>query len=784
AEGDSVELLQDELEFLSRMARVSIQGKITSKKISTWLKSTFEHNSILAIGAPGDRMMQPEDRQDGLDQQHQHDDGYLSDSSYISNGDMTDPYSTSIKTRRPLRRAFSLEDLTVASTIHRQVHTSSALHSSAHPNHHRSDSIRSLISPSERPSSTASIYHRRQRHAGPPEEGLSIASLKGRPHSALAFSGKDGPTYSQDDHIGLPTPEVSPEELSESSEELVIIQGELLEEARLAPTADRIRASSHYHGRYPVPGEGADTVTIALTGEARPWGWLTDSPFIDALVGWIEGPDPVQQKNQDKDKPNPWFEIPLQFIALLTYPEPDPKNGNKMSLAMVRETSFVRQRRRTLLMLTAFTLVVRYCSFDFFIVVLFASNCAMLFLMKNSGRMNVNMAKRAVRQRVGWAKQWAGSIFRRGGNTGNTGISNTGSNNLQSPYSAEFARHQQSSPAMGESTNAPPADASPQMKRRGLFGKRKTADFASTQLAPGSSTQAMSATTATSVHGNYGPAGDSASVMSATPGGSATQKRRFFKRNNAGSTSNIGSSASASHVPISAPIPIQSKTSSSSLLSAQYGGSLSTATRITAMNIPLSSSPLAQEQSLLQSQSLPHFQFSPRDAFSSSEADVYAERTETRWSTKSQSTASTPPSLIPGVSPMLRTHGSMPPLTLPPPRASTTSPSPALFANQYPITLTHASPPLKTSGLSQLMGRCCSTTGISAQSLTGPVAHERDQSAPDDQGDRLSEKYDRVDDAVRDSAKAVASIRTDSGAVSTTTLGGAANAATCAVDAL
>lgn len=50
AEGDSAELLQEELEFLSRMARVSIQGKVTSKKISTWLKSTFERNSIVSWG--------------------------------------------------------------------------------------------------------------------------------------------------------------------------------------------------------------------------------------------------------------------------------------------------------------------------------------------------------------------------------------------------------------------------------------------------------------------------------------------------------------------------------------------------------------------------------------------------------------------------------------------------------------------------------------------------------------------------------------------------------------
>lgn len=56
--------------------------------------------------------------------------------------------------------------------------------------------------------------------------------------------------------------------------------------------------------------------------------------------------------------------------------------------------------------------IMRLCSFDLFLVLVFVSNCAMLFLMKNSGKVNVTMAKRAVRQRIGWAKQWAGSLFK------------------------------------------------------------------------------------------------------------------------------------------------------------------------------------------------------------------------------------------------------------------------------------------------------------------------------------------------------------------------------------
>ncbi|KAG0365145.1 hypothetical protein BGZ54_006831 [Gamsiella multidivaricata] len=655
------------------MARVSIQGKVTSKKISTWLKSTFGRNSILAITPPEDGLTQPEDSQDHhLEQDHSHDaDGYLSDSSYISQGDITEPYLTSIKTRRPLRRAISLEDLATASAIHHQLHTSGLLRNSrqrrqqsgSSPPHHSNALLADAF---ERPASSASIYHRRQQSlTGAQEHKSSFIPLTDRPHTAMSVHN-DEFSYKHDDHNSLPTPDVSPEELSESSDELVIIQGELLEEARMARSVDRIRPSQSYFSSFDGLSAGTDASTIRddpLSGEVavRPWSWLTESPFIDALVNWIEGPEgPVQQKSQDKDKPNPWLEIPLQFIALLTYPEPDPKNGNKMTLAMVRETSFVRQRRRTLLMLTAFTLVVRYCSFDFFIVVLFASNCAMLFLMKNSGRMNVNMAKRAVRQRVGWAKQWAGSIFRRGGNNHNSGGNNNnqqgsfsnpqGPNaNAYSPSVSEFARPQQTSPVIGESAAGTiTAENSPQMKRRGLFGKRKTVDNATQLHSSATSTHGTLVSAEHSVHGNHTPPmGDGASMVSGAPTASSvtTSKRRFFRRNNtSNNTGNACSSSSPSLVaqvpvvapaPVVAPVPMLARASTSS--SASHGTS-----RLTAMNTPHSSSPLAQ------SQSLPHLQFSPQKSFSPPPPppavnETVADQAEAKWLRKTRSNASTPP---------------------------------------------------------------------------------------------------------------------------------------------
>ncbi|KAG0335914.1 hypothetical protein BG000_007121 [Podila horticola] len=370
------------------------------------------------------------------------------------------------------------------------------------------------------------------------------------------------------DATNLPTPDVSPEELSDSSEDLVD-QGELTDPRSMSfDGAHRQRR----HDAYPGPG-------VAPQGDEDPssWNWLKDSPFLDALVNWIEGPDAVSQpKGQEKDKPNPWLDIPFQFIALLTYPEPDAKTGNKMTLAL------------------------RYCSFDFFLVVLFASNCAMLFLMKNSGRMNVNMAKRAVRQRVGWAKQWAGSIFKRGNNIGTNNINVQG---MPPPHSrpssthrrgasqatltlntaqAESLRNMQTSTEANASSLTIAPETSPQMKRRGLFGKKVAVG--------GHSHSASTSTVQGSILIN-----DGASVMTATATTAPSTKRRFFRRNQNNSINNTSTMIPNN---TSVPIPIPAPKQSPSILSPTPKTIIPSA--------PLSSSPLTQ------SQSLPQLQFSPK----------------------------------------------------------------------------------------------------------------------------------------------------------------------------
>ncbi|KAF9984653.1 hypothetical protein BGZ65_012977 [Modicella reniformis] len=689
------------------MARVSIQGKVTSKKISTWLKAAFECNSILAIAPPGDRHILTQSREDKyhLNKHHQHGtDGYLSDSSCASHGDMPDAFTNGFKRRRSLRRTVSLEDMTTASAIHHQ-----------------------------RPASSASICRRRH-----PSRTDVRRQDQGQPHSTM------------NDPIGLPTPDVSPEELSESSEELVIIQGELLEKTNHTQSRDRIRPSQLHRGAFPESDVETRTISnLSPTGEpmAGPLNWLTEAPCIDALVNWIEGPDhPVQRRSQDKDKqPNPWLDIPLQFVELLTYPEPDPKNGNKMTLAMVRETTFVKQRRRTLLMLTAYTMIVRYCSFDFFIVVLFASNCAMLFLMKNSGRMNVNMAKRAVRQRVGWAKQWAGGIFRRGNNhnnsnsngytSANTNTSNTAggtqhysnSNSVHSPSTTEFAQDIQTLPAISGNISSIVTESNPQMKRRGLFGKRKTVDNTA------SSIHETFASTAPSIHRNAVAIGDTASIISAAPTGVTTtiQKRRFFKRNNnfVNSSSNYNhhqhhhdnnnngargnithfntddaTMPSVTNTPLSIPSKTSVSPSSTHSPTQSSAGTIPNTTRLTAMNTPLSSS------SLTQSQSLPQLQLSP--------TQVDSERSKP---TKSLSISSTSLSLLPSVpSAQQQRHDEPSSIVLPP--VSSTSQS---------VSVVSQSSSLKGSGLSQLLDQSECTARDTPQRPLSPFGLSNQQNHDD-----------------------------------------------------
>jgi hypothetical protein len=102
--------------------------------------------------------------------------------------------------------------------------------------------------------------------------------------------------------------------------------------------------------------------------------------------------------------------LPLQLLSLLAYPPSD----TKPTYHALREIETVTSRRQAVAVLTAFCLVVRYCSFDLYLIIIILANLAMLWALKNSARLNMMIAKNCVKSRVGTAKQWAGGWFRSG----------------------------------------------------------------------------------------------------------------------------------------------------------------------------------------------------------------------------------------------------------------------------------------------------------------------------------------------------------------------------------
>ncbi|KAJ1985117.1 hypothetical protein H4R34_000194 [Dimargaris verticillata] len=118
------------------------------------------------------------------------------------------------------------------------------------------------------------------------------------------------------------------------------------------------------------------------------------------------------------------------LVALITYPEdPDDlddhhggpesrgdRTARKKSAQLncyqtLKLRAQIAQRRRILLFLSLYNLVLRYCSFDLFLVLCFAANVCMLLLLKNSRKINVALAKRSVKKRIHWARTWVGGML-------------------------------------------------------------------------------------------------------------------------------------------------------------------------------------------------------------------------------------------------------------------------------------------------------------------------------------------------------------------------------------
>ncbi|KAJ3041797.1 hypothetical protein HDV00_008687 [Rhizophlyctis rosea] len=147
-------------------------------------------------------------------------------------------------------------------------------------------------------------------------------------------------------------------------------------------------------------------------GEAN---WLADGLAI--VNGWLTQVEVSGETNERN-----FLAVLKRWIGWLQMPVVE--EGVKPTLAEIRERNLVRQRRFVLTCATAYAFLIRYVSFDFFIFILIASNFVLLYAIKNSRKINVRMAKRTVKQRVGWAKQYLGGILRTkksGGGVGEVG---------------------------------------------------------------------------------------------------------------------------------------------------------------------------------------------------------------------------------------------------------------------------------------------------------------------------------------------------------------------------
>ncbi|KNE57171.1 hypothetical protein AMAG_18010 [Allomyces macrogynus ATCC 38327] len=204
-----------------------------------------------------------------------------------------------------------------------------------------------------------------------------------------------------------------------------------------AGSAAHALAASSAGGR---DSNGAATGGPAGLALASLWGYL-DLPSLvsgDAARLGADGgaSDGTGADGNTKNDANLNWLSPVTYIGLLTYPPGglalvQAMNGagggaagkpvTKATFSTLRETALVRNRRRLLTMFTSYSLVIRYCSFDAFLLILLLSNCLILYYLKNARKINVQMAKRNIKQRVGWAKQWAGGLFRRGNPNGGGG---------------------------------------------------------------------------------------------------------------------------------------------------------------------------------------------------------------------------------------------------------------------------------------------------------------------------------------------------------------------------
>ncbi|RKP03642.1 hypothetical protein CXG81DRAFT_16873 [Caulochytrium protostelioides] len=241
---------------------------------------------------------------------------------------------------------------------------------------------------------------------GPPPSGTRMDGPSGGSSSSnarVSHGSRDNSTFSVGSSIMIPQRPASP-----------ITPGVLVNspEAGTLPTSQAASAAAR-----------SNTSMGLLISLLQQWSELA-SFYFKAFVR-----NPIE-KRQAPVTMNRMMADALLFVGLLVYPSAEwmvprkkDSNGNvpstrvrqRLTLEYIRETHNVRQRRRVLMYLTGYMILMRCVSFDFWVFLMLASNAVCLWVIKNSRLFSISMAKRSLKNRVGWAKQYFGGWIGAGG---------------------------------------------------------------------------------------------------------------------------------------------------------------------------------------------------------------------------------------------------------------------------------------------------------------------------------------------------------------------------------
>ncbi|KAJ3053365.1 hypothetical protein HK097_004459, partial [Rhizophlyctis rosea] len=122
--------------------------------------------------------------------------------------------------------------------------------------------------------------------------------------------------------------------------------------------------------------EAVEALANAEAGEAN---WLADGLAI--VNGWL-----LQVETQGESGERNFLAVVQRWVGWLRVPVVE--EGVKPTMAEIRETNLVLQRRFVLTCATLYAFLIRYVSFDFFLFILISSNFILLYAIKNSRKIN------------------------------------------------------------------------------------------------------------------------------------------------------------------------------------------------------------------------------------------------------------------------------------------------------------------------------------------------------------------------------------------------------------